>query len=218
MSLSRLVAVALGILLLVAACDRSMPPSPSPTPAPGLSSPTDSDAPAAATSGPPASAADSAPRAAAAPSKGTLERMVTMLDACDPDTFNEAIGPGTCNRSGGLRFDLFIEQLTKLGAVGAWRFSPDTSNVNRGATLVATNQGGEVHTFTEVKQFGGGIVADLNVLAHTPDVAPECAALDTDDFVPPGGTYRETVHASSGTAKFQCCIHPWMRLEARVTQ
>ena len=79
------------------------------------------------------------------------------------------------------------------------------------------DQGGEVHTFTEVKQFGGGIVADLNVLAHTPDVAPECAALENDDFVAPGGKYRETVH-ESGTAKFQCCIHPWMRLEARVTQ
>jgi plastocyanin len=212
MSLPRLVAVALGILLLVAACDRSMPSSPSPTPAPDLSSPTDSTAAA-----PPASAADSAPRVAAAPTKGALQRMVTMLDACDPDTFNEAIGPGTCNRSGGLRFDLFIEQLTKHGAVGAWRFSPDTSTVGTGTTFLATNQGGEVHTFTEVKQFGGGIVADLNVLAHTPDIAPECAALESDDFVAPGGTYRETVH-QSGTAKFQCCIHPWMRLEARVTQ
>jgi hypothetical protein len=38
-------------------------------------------------------------------------------------------------------------------------------------------------------------------------------ALEGDDFVPPGGTYRETVDGS-GTLKFQCCIHPWMRLEA----
>jgi hypothetical protein len=37
--------------------------------------------------------------------------------------------------------------------------------------------------------------------------------LEADDFVAPGGTYRETVdHA--GHLKFQCCIHPWMRLEA----
>ena len=35
-------------------------------------------------------------------------------------------------------------------------------------------------------------------------------------FVPPRGTYREEI-SHSGTVKFQCCIHPWMRLEARVS-
>jgi len=216
MSFPRLALVALGILALVAACDRSMP-SPSPTPVPDLSSPADTNAGAAATGAAPATPAPNATRTGPAAKSGPLERMVTMLDACDPDTFNEAIGPGACNRSGGLRFDLFIEQLTRLGSVGAWRFSPGTSKVSTGTTFVATNRGGEVHTFTEVKQFGGGIVPDLNVLAHTPDVAPECGALEGDDFVAPGGTYRETVH-QSGPAKFQCCIHPWMRLEASVSQ
>ena len=139
-----------------------------------------------------------------------------MLDACDPETFNQAAGPGTCTRSGGLRFDLFIEQLTKHAFVGAWRFSPNTSTIRDGATLVAVNRGGEVHTFTKVENFGGGIVPDLNALSHTPDVAPECAALEDDDFVPPGGTSREAV-PQNGTAKFQCCIHPWMRLEAQVS-
>lgn len=212
MSLSR-PAVVLSALVLVAACDRSNP-SPSPTPMPSVSNPADSTAAAQ----PAAAAAPAAPaRAAASSTKGPLERMVNMLDACDPATFNEAVGPGTCSRSGGLRFDLFIAQLTKHAFVGAWRFSPDTSMLPGGATLVAVNRGGEVHTFTEVDQFGGGIVPDLNVLAQTPNVAPECAALEGDDFVAPGGTYREDVH-QSGTAKFQCCIHPWMRLEAHVSQ
>ena len=57
------------------------------------------------------------------------------------------------------------------------------------------NRGGEKHTFTEVAEFGGGIVPLLNDLAHVPDVAPECRpdVLEADDFVAPGGTYRETV-------------------------
>jgi len=41
-----------------------------------------------------------------------------MQDACDPDSFNAAIGAGACVRNGGIKFDAFIEQLTKLGFVG----------------------------------------------------------------------------------------------------
>lgn len=219
MSRPRLASTVLGMFVLVAACERS--PSPSPTPMPDLSRPADQGAalppgadPQAAS--PPQSSAATRPQAKAAIEKAPRERTVNMLDACDPATFNEAVGPGACTRAGGLRFDLFIEQLTKHGFAGAWRFSPNSSTVREGAALVAVNRGGEVHTFTEVENFGGGIVADLNVLAHTPDVAPECTTLDGDDFVPPGGTYREAVH-HTGTAKFQCCIHPWMRLEARVS-
>jgi hypothetical protein len=54
----------------------------------------------------------------------------------------------------------------------------------------------------------------LNELSHTPDVAPECRpeALEPDDFVPAGGIYRERI-SRTGNLKFQCCIHPWMRLE-----
>jgi plastocyanin len=145
------------------------------------------------------------------------DRMVNMVDACDPDTFNAVVGPGTCIRSGGMKFQLFIDTLTRLAFVGAWNFSPNNANVRVGQSFVAVNRGGEVHTFTEVAQFGGGIVPDLNQLAHVPDVAPECANLDPDDFVAPGGTYREAVD-HSGTVKFQCCIHPWMKLEARASQ
>jgi hypothetical protein len=82
--------------------------------------------------------------------------------------------------------------------------------------FVAMNRGGEVHTFTEVETFGGGIVPPLNDLSHNPVVARECAALEPDDFVAPGGSYREEPLEHAGTAKFQCCIHPWMRLEVKV--
>jgi plastocyanin len=92
---------------------------------------------------------------------------------------------------------------------------PSIANVQVGQTFVAINRGGEVHTFTEVAEFGGGIVPVLNDLAHVPNVAPECNpnVLEPDDFVPSGGTYRETIE-HTGHLKFQCCIHPWMRMEA----
>jgi len=168
---------------------------------------------APSTAGPAAAIAANAPAAALA--GGRQDVRVNMLDACDPGSFNAAIGAGTCVRSGGMKFDQFVAQLTKLAFAAPWRFAPQNANVRVGQTFVAENMGGETHTFTEVAEFGGGIVPFLNQLAHTPTVAPACAALEGDDFVAPGGSYREQVdHA--GTVKFQCCIHPWMRMEATV--
>jgi len=142
--------------------------------------------------------------------------VVNMQDACDPDTFNQALGnPDACVRGGGVKFDQFVAELTRLGFIEPWHFAAPTANVRVGQTFEAVNRGGEVHTFTQVAEFGGGFVPFLNDLAHLPNVAPECRpeALDADDFVAPGGTYRETVD-HTGQLKFQCCIHPWMRLEA----
>jgi hypothetical protein len=78
------------------------------------------------------------------------------------------------------------------------------------------NHGGEVHTFTEVEEFGGGIVPALNNLAHTPVEAPECKALESDDFIAPGATYESDTEQEPGEEKYQCCIHPWMRLTAHI--
>lgn len=152
--------------------------------------------------------------------QGLPDRIVTMMDACDPDTFNApppaGVGPGTCVRSGGVRFATFLEQLGKHGVIGAWHFAPPNTSAKVGQVFVAVNRGGEVHTFTEVEEFGGGIVPPLNNLSHNPVVAPECTALEPDDFVAPGQTYREEPLEGAGTARFQCCIHPWMRLEVKV--
>jgi hypothetical protein len=148
---------------------------------------------------------------------GSADVLVNMNDACDPDTFNAALGPGTCVRSGGVRFDDFIALLTRLGFVGPWQFAPNTVNARTGEAFMVINRGGEVHTFTEVEEFGGGIVPNLNELARVPSVAPECLALDAEDFVAPGQTYREDIE-EEGNEKYQCCIHPWMRLEAHVSE
>ena len=109
-----------------------------------------------------------------------------------------------------MKFDQFIAELTKLMFVGPWKFAPGTKNARVNDTFVATNRGGEVHTFTEVEEFGGGINATLNQLSGNPNVAPECAALAPSGFLPPGATFSDTPDAV-GTEKYQCCIHPWMR-------
>lgn len=191
-----------GLLGITLACSREAGSPPSDALAPAAPSPIASAPSATAT----AASTNAAPQ-------GREEITVNMADACDPDTFNAAIAPGTCTRSGGMKFDRFIDLLTRLAFVGPWHFAPNTAKARVGATFVAVNKGGEVHTFTEVAAFGGGIVPDLNQLSRTPDVAPECTQLTGEDFVPPGGADREQVE-HGGSLKYQCCIHPWMRLEA----
>ncbi len=142
------------------------------------------------------------------------QHLVNMNDACDPATFNAAVRPGTCVRQGGVTFAHFIAELTRHQSAGAWHFAPSTASASVGETFLAVNRGGEVHTFTPVAAFGGGRVPMLNTLSGNPVEAPECKALESDDFVAPGTTYEQDINAA-GTQRFQCCIHPWMRLTVR---
>jgi plastocyanin len=142
-------------------------------------------------------------------------RLVSMMDACDPATFDARLGPGTCiERQGGVAFSQFIAELTRTQKAGAWQFAPLETVAGAGQTLLAVNRGGEAHTFTRVAEFGGGIVPSLNTLSGNPVPAPECDPASVD-FVPPGGTY-EAVLGGAGTQRFQCCLHPWMRTTVRV--
>jgi hypothetical protein len=122
----------------------------------------------------------------AAPAGSSLPaRQIQMMDACDPTTFDANVEPGTCvGRHGGVKFDQFIAELTLTQKAGAWHFAPPNTTAREGQTLLATNRGGEVHTFTRVNQFGGGLVPDLNRLSGNLEVATECTKLDGDDFVP----------------------------------
>jgi len=150
---------------------------------------------------------------------------IDIRDYCDPDSFNTAVGAGTCLRdttNGEITFSGFVAELTADKSAGAWRFAPQQISLDEGATLQVNNLGGETHTFTEVKRFGGGFVDFLNGLSCNPVLAPECAqvvdgalvpqpASDENIFLPAGGT--ATVHLEHEvSARYQCCIHPWMRL------
>jgi plastocyanin len=149
--------------------------------------------------------------------KGASQHVVTMFDACDPETFNAAIGAGTCTRSGGVQFDMFLEQLGRHHSIGAWHFAPPNVTMRVGQLLVATNRGGETHTFTEVEEFGGGIVPQLNELTGLTTIAPECGRLTASDFLAPGASSSEE-EEEAGVEKYQCCIHPWMRAQVRITE
>jgi plastocyanin len=159
----------------------------------------------------------SAPQALRADrSSGEHTKTVKMLDQCDPLTFNAVLGDGACVRNGGLKFEQFIAQVTRMQQAPGWRFSPENVNLRVGDILAATNFGGEGHTFTEVEEFGGGFVGLLNDLAGTPKVAEECKGLSFADAVAPGATVTEVVD-EAGDEKYQCCIHPWMRAVVHVS-
>jgi hypothetical protein len=51
---------------------------------------------------------------------------VTMRDACDPKTFNAALGPGTCvpGQHGTTKLEFFLGELQTDKIAGAWRFDP----------------------------------------------------------------------------------------------
>jgi plastocyanin len=136
---------------------------------------------------------------------------VALADQCDAATFNAALGAGTCNTNGSTTFAQFNSELNAQHSVAAWRFEPTALTANLGQTIVVTNTGGEVHTFTEVEDYGGGIVPSLNTASNNPTEAPECAALTQEDFIQAGATTTEGPETSVGTEKYQCCIHPWMR-------
>ena len=111
--------------------------------------------------------ADTRPSAArvAGAQGGADVRLITMKDACDRQSFGAA--DVDCLRNGGILFDKFIGQLGKHAIMRAWHFAPSVVHAKVGQTLMAVNRGGEEHTFTEVEEFGGGIVPALNALTET---------------------------------------------------
>ena len=81
-------------------------------------------------------------------------------DSCDPASFNAALGdPNACMKPGRTTFQEFIAELTATQTARSWRFNPLQATTHAGEALLAQNVGGETHTFTPVKQFGGGFIA-----------------------------------------------------------
>jgi hypothetical protein len=140
--------------------------------------------------------------------------LIRLDDQCDAASFDAMLGAGTCtNPAGGITFDRFIALLTQTGSVGSWRITPATLVVEGGASVPVANTGFEAHTYTEVDEFGGGIVPVLNDLMGETEVAPECMNLVAGDFLEPGESHDHEFEAADAGAeeKYMCCIHPWMR-------
>jgi hypothetical protein len=148
---------------------------------------------------------------------------IVAHDSCDPASFNAVLERNdACVRPFRTTFQEFIAELTATKTVRDWRFTPEELTARLGVDLLGNNVGGEEHTFTPVKTFGGGEVPILNTLSGNPVEAQECKTLDEDDVVPSGGKYLieaeelAAVVDNSGIARVQCCIHPWMRTEVRM--
>ena len=141
-----------------------------------------------------------------------------MLDQCEATSFNAALGAGTCTGPGTVTLAQFTAELRRQttvwppGALIRRRW-----NLTVGGSITATNYGGEVHTFTRVAQFGGGIVPELNAASGYPTEAPECKDITDVDRIAPGLSFRTGAAASTGTQLYQCCIHPWMHQTVTVT-
>jgi plastocyanin len=154
---------------------------------------------------------------AAAPAAGAPA--VKVRDKCDPATFNAVLGDGACVGGGNVTFDDFIDRLLRTGDQPLWRFTPGRATVPAGQTITVSNEGGEFHTFSRTDEFGAGFVEDLNELLGLDEIADGCTQ-------PPGATNlfldagesatMSTTALGSGTHRFICCIHPWMRATYRV--
>lgn len=145
---------------------------------------------------------------------------VVALDECDPTTFNAALGADFCKNVTLGAFTTLSDLLAKAAAGTpdpGWDFEPDTLKIKEGTTLVVNNEGGEPHTFTEVKEFGGGFIAALNDGQAT---VPECQGGFSTVAVAKSrilqGSQRQIVGLSKGEHHFECCIHPWMRMTVEV--
>ncbi|NUR05450.1 MAG: hypothetical protein HOQ22_07115 [Nocardioidaceae bacterium] len=150
-------------------------------------------------------------------------KQIKILDDCDPASFNAAVGDGTCVGDGRTTFGDFLAELQATQAAADWRFKPSMLKVHAGRPVILENRGGETHTFTLVKQFGGGFVPVLNQLSDNPVPAPECVDPGNAEVPAPPSPVNVFVSADSdeafataglkpGRYMFQCCIHPWMRV------
>ena len=159
---------------------------------------------------------------------------ILLLDNCEEDDADwdtvggcpEGDAPGLQSYDGNVTLDEFFALLTSpLTPAGhivghpSWRIEPTYITVREGQSLRVRNLGGRTHTFTEVEEFGGGFVGDLNGDLET---APECGAVDAPAadllFIEPRRTVRIDGEEEAGVEKYQCCIHPWMRSVIRVEE
>ena len=147
-------------------------------------------------------------------------RRIQITDDCDPASFNAVLGQGACIGEGRTTFAGFLAEVKATGSAEDWDFAPSHAKVKAGQTVVATNRGGEVHTFTCVTQFGGGVVGLLNQLSGDTTLAVPCDFPDVFAAVGPtavlqGKSATVTV-GNTGPVMYQCVIHPWMRTTLQV--
>ena len=146
---------------------------------------------------------------------------IVALDECDPATFNAALGSDFCHNVSLGAFTTLSDLFAKAGSGTPdpnWDFEPDELKIDEGTILSVTDQGGEPHTFTEVAKFGGGFIPGLN--APGEETVSECsngfANLNVAKTRILQGSELKVTGLKKGKHNFQCCIHPWMRVQVDV--
>jgi plastocyanin len=160
---------------------------------------------------------------ATASDSDTLE--VLLEDDCEPNTFNAAgqafFQQDLCEEDfeGSVTFGDYLDALVLVGGHEAWRFNPNHATIRQGESLKAINTGGEGHSFTEVEDFGGGVIPEFNELLGGLEPVPE--AQDPEIFGPtilaPGDSLTVT-DLEAGTHRFMCVFHPWQQSVINVTR
>jgi hypothetical protein len=146
---------------------------------------------------------------------GAKSRQIALRDDCDPNDPGWDVVPGDCLKKRGTvsaaEFDAELNSPLSDAVIGhpSWRIDRPYLVVKEGATLKVKNKGGRPHTFTEVAQWGGGVVPPLS---GGLDTAPECAALAQLD----PGEKAKLSGLAVGNHRFLCCFHPWMRAVVKV--
>ena len=150
---------------------------------------------------------------------------VLLEDDCDPTTFNAAgqalFQQNLCEEDfdGSVTFGEFLDALVLDGGHDAWKFTPNHATIRQGESLKAINTGGESHSFTEVEDFGGGIIPEINQLLGGLEPVPE--AQDPNIFGPtivaPGDSLTVS-DLEAGTHRFMCVFHPWQQSVIKVTE
>jgi plastocyanin len=150
------------------------------------------------------------------PAVAGAARNVQIMDRCDPASFNAMFGDGVCTlRNSGVPVEQFLARVNpRDGGHSAWRFSPGQLRLKPGQTLQLNNRGGETHTFTEVVDFGGGIIPLLN--NALPPGTPLAQPIGDLRFIAAGERLNMAA-LPAGTHRFECLIHPWMQATVEQT-
>ena len=144
---------------------------------------------------------------------------VEVRDACDPATFNAALGDGACVRDSSGSTVEFQDLLG--GEIDEWSFTR-RARIDEGDSLeVRFDKGGEAHSFTEVTAFGAGCIPEVNEILGLHDVVPECATFPqrmAAEYIGPDRTSLRVSGLSAGKHRFMCLIHPWMQSTVTVRE
>jgi hypothetical protein len=144
---------------------------------------------------------------------------IKVRDACDPETFNAALGAGACVRDTSGPTVEFGELLA--GDIDKWSFTKKAKIDEGEALVVRFDKGGEAHSLTEVAAFGPGCIPEVNHILGLEGAVPECATFPArmaTEYIGPGVERLTVAGLAEGTHRFMCLIHPWMRSTVTVRE